>query len=432
MAIPDSDVHSIGFRSNIFFQWQIQDIDEFMNIFETLLFSINNEDTNCHEMSDTIRLLLTHINHLRHFSTFQYSPYLDKSLVSEGCHEESTVIHHLCMEQKHLALALLFSNLHPHIAAREAQKVAYIRVDYSENINGQEIYHDLEFNHSPIQAAWEGMLFDTENVNKLKNIHCFDDLTGEWKDLWITTVYLLQASDGKPIGMTGNEDWNILHALARYGHDKVHSAVIWLAVRLNPRFVLEPNNEGNLPLHEATRSQVYYKCHKSIYKLGLKGSTGVKSPSSCDPVQKTSFHGGVTQAESWNDLCLFLEKEAFVMNQDLSPLLMLLDVYPHAASLYDHDYRLPLHLMLIHHKTSHHRWLSVKESREYDDDECIDRYGMDSLNVAKALILSNPRSLNCIEPLTGLYPFMLAASGDTTTGLDMVFTLLSAKPVFHF
>jgi hypothetical protein len=110
-----------------------------------------------------------------------------------------------------------------------------------------------------MQAAWCSMLFDSESLDQLKNVHHLDDLTEEWRDLWNTTVYLLLAFDGKPIDLehatSGN--WNILDVISRFGH-RIDQEVMLLALKLYLRFAREISPNGSLTLHEAAKIQISF------------------------------------------------------------------------------------------------------------------------------------------------------------------------------
>lgn len=101
----------------------------------------------------------------------------------------------------------------------------------------------------------------------------------------------------------------------------------------------------------------------------------------------------------------------------------LLESNTEAASVFDRGGRLPLHLALQYCKRNQQEMFSMK--RQECDSHSVDGYELQSVPMIEALVAANPEALNCVEPSTGLFPFLLAASGDNTEGLDIVFSLLS-------
>ena len=363
--------------------------EDLIDAFENFLFRIDDINSNdlFEETANQIIQLFLRSAYLYH----QITPSLPC-----GRHvQDSTLIHNLCMENKHKALAMLLRNIDPQVATREVQRVAFIRLDYDEKIGDQSSYQDFDAYYSPMQAAWCSMLFDSESLDKLKNVHHFDDLTEEWKDLWNTTVYLLLAFDGKPIDLehATNGNWNILDVISRFGH-RIDQEVMLLALKLYLRFAREISPTGSLTLHEAAKIQISYKNRRqtSATTVYRKTDTLINCP--------------VTRRVSMS-------------------FSKLLESNTSAASVFDRGGRLPLHLALQYCKRNQQEMFSMK--RQECDSHSVDGYELQSVPMIEALVAANPEALNCVEPSTGLCPFLLAAS-DNTAVLDIVFSLLSLNP----
>ena len=114
------------------------------------------------------------------------------------------------------------------------------------------------------------------------------------------------------------------------------------------------------------------------------------------------------------------------------------------AFMLDTNGRLPLHLALIYHRPNREILAAIiaannesEETDNYNEDAHEEEgsaatgagdYIIYSVPLIKALVRANPKALGHAEPSTGLYPFLLAASNDTSSTLDMVFFLLYSNP----
>ena len=362
--------------------------EDLIDAFENFLFRIDDINSNdlFEETANQIIQLFLRSAYLYH----QITPSLPC-----GRHvQDSTLIHNLCMENKHKALAMLLRNIDPQVATREVQRVAFIRLDYDEKIGGQSSYQDFDAYYSPMQAAWCSMLFDSESLDQLKNVHHLDDLTEEWRDLWNTTVYLLLAFDGKPIDLehATNDNWNILDVISRFGH-RIDQEVMLLALKLYLRFAREISPNGSLTLHEAAKIQISYKNRRQTSATTVYRKTD-------------NLNCPVTRRVSMS-------------------FSKLLESNTSAASVFDRGGRLPLHLALQYCKRNQQEMFSMK--RQECDSHSVDGYELQSVPMIEALVAANPEALNCVEPSTGLCPFLLAAS-DNTAVLDIVFSLLYLNP----
>ena len=159
---------------------------------------------------------------------------------------------------------------------------------------------------------------------KLKNVNHLNDLSEEWRDLWNTTVCLLLAFDHKPIDLDYTRNWNILHVISRYGH-RIDDAVMLLALKLHPQFAYAISSDGNLVLHEAAKSQIRYRSHRRHWNAPGTRYNKKTHEEECDNPPRP------------------------VINHVLGPTLRLLESNTSAASVFDRDGRLPLHLALIHY-----------------------------------------------------------------------------------
>ena len=143
--------------------------------------------------------------------------------------------------------------------------------------------------------------------------------------------------------------------------------ILWL----HPEQVLKRDERNNIPLHYALR-----------------------------PIQMLStYTDGCTSSDDWK---FFVAK--------------LLDLAPESARIRDHKNRLPLNVAL---DPEHDRSLSLFQNRAYSlsaREEVIAR-----------LVDLFPESVDIRDPVTKLYPFMLAAASHTVD-LDSVFFLLRRSP----
>ena len=343
------------------------------------------------------------------------------------------LIHNLCIENKHIALALLLRTLDPTVASREVQKVAHIIFDYEEEIVNsttrdvvaddaghtlpQSLYHTLNVYHTPLQAAWAGTLLDKQRFDNLDQIRQYDDLTDVQADLWTTTVYLLLAFDGKPISLdfaTGG-DWNMLPVISRYG-PRCYDAVMMVALRLYPHLaqsaaaavashMIEVDGNGDddgddydlldldlpdrifeCPLHEACKHQICYRpaaaagggaarLDVSVLVAVVTGSGGLETEGG-DHNAHHSPHLSLNRTSGLPVSCVHF------------PAIMLLKQDQSAAFMLDTCGRLPLHLALMHHSSN---WdilaaiASTNESGENDDknsNEEEDMYEEDEESIA--------------------------------------------------
>lgn len=317
------------------------------------------------------------------------------------CHTtKSSLIHNLCMEHKHQALRLLLRNLDPCVASREARCCTSLSVDFVEDVCGCAVYRDALFYHSPMQAAWEGFLFDNNDCN-YNDSTCFDHLTNkkEWNALWKTTVYILLAFDRQPIDYNHafSGKWNIVHAITRYG-PRAPSVVMSCALKLYPDHAMSCDDVGNLPLHVAVSNcQVDYKSYR--YAL--------------EQEKRSSFPSHENQLRCVNH------------GEYATPISMLVDIDSSAASKCDANGRLPLHLLILHQHENSKMFESMTDRVGY----FTRGHHFDPLSNLKCVMDANPTALEYPEPTTGLCPFLLAASTGNHTGmLDTIFLLLTANP----
>ena len=311
--------------------------DELIDVFENFLFRIDY--TNLIDSLDGETVVNEIIQLFLHSTSSSLYQILFPSLPYDRHVEEPTLIHKLCIENKHKALAFLLRNIDPQVAAKEVKRVAFTRLDYAEEINGQSIYHTSDAYHTPIQAAWSGMIFDTKRTSldkKLKNVNHVNDLSEEWRDLWNTTVCLLLAFDHKPIDLdyAATSNWNILHAISRYGH-RIDDAVMLLALKLHPQFAYAISSDGNLALHEAAKHQICYRSHRRHWNAPGTRDNKKTHEEECDDPPRP------------------------VINRVLGPALRLLESNTSAASIFDRDGRLPLHLALIHYERNQEEMSSM-------------------------------------------------------------------------
>ena len=482
-------------------QEEEEEAEELGDIFENFLFRVDELLRNDHMLEETaiqimqlfLSLLTVTSPYLSYVAStensnafidadadegsYQYSP-THKSNTEGAMTATTPLIHHLCIENKHIALALLLRTLDPSVASSEVQKVAHVIFDYEEIINStttsaghtQSVYRNLNVYHTPLQAAWAGTLLDEKRFGNLDKIHHYDDLTDVQADLWKTTVYLLLAFDGKPISLdfASGGDFNILPVISRYGF-RCYDAVMMMALRLYPGLAqsaaaagashtIEAEDGRNdcddccdpdldvadrsceFPLHEACKHQICYRPAAAAVTAPNK----VDVPVATEVIEGTETEGGDNNPHHSPHLS-FNRTSGLPVRCVHFPAIMVLKQYQSVAFRLDTNGRLPLHLALMYHRRNQEKLAAIatKKSGEKDDnseDSSIyeeegsaaggvdDDYIIYSVPLIKALVQTNPKALEHTEPSTGLYPFLLAASNDTSSTLDMVFFLVYSNP----
>ena len=380
-----------------------QDPDEALDLFENFLFRIDIDSKTALEetikMNDIVQLFLR-----------------NKCLYHRITNDMScTLVHNLCMENKHEALAMLLRNMNPLDAKKGVQRVSSMSFDVTDEGEGEgsgdhSIYHDVNVWHTPMQTAWSGKLMDKQGLEELQMIHDFNDLTRELEDLWMTTVILLLAFDCKPIyynyaiSGTRNKEWNVLHVLSNYG-PRSYDATMMLALKLHPQLAEQISCDGCLPIHEACKNQISY----GMRQRPKNGKMDAPSKANHCQLPENSFG---------------------------SPALMLLNANKSAAFSRDPNGRLPLHLTILHHRENEETYKTIQFQERECECECEEwesqstskaDYELDIIPVIEGMIAANPSALECPEPSTGLSPVLFAASGNVS-GLDTIFTLLSHNP----
>mmetsp|Transcript_5016 Transcript_5016/g.9531 ORF Transcript_5016/g.9531 Transcript_5016/m.9531 type:complete len:465 (+) Transcript_5016:584-1978(+) len=372
-------------------------MDDLYEVFERFMFGIDNEYTRADTIGEQERQG-KELNDLVKKFLCRLSLY-NEPLLSH----RPTLVHNLCMEHKHGALKLLLRNLDPCIAAREASYCTSLCVDFVEDICGCPVYRDALFRHSPLQAAWEGFLFDHEQDH-----HDLTDVKG-WDALWKTTVYILLAFDRQPIDFNYafSGKWNIIHAIARYGH-RAPSAVMSYALKLYPEYVMRDDDVGNLPLHVAISScQIYYKSYRYELDQGER--------------QLRTTYDNQLKYHVANQNTAAIQKPLHMYR---NPISMLVYMDSSAASRCDPNGRLPLHSLILHQGENSKMFESITNCLGY----FTRGHHFDPLSTLKYVMDANPNALEYPEPSTGLFPFLLAATSNLATSLDSIFLLLKENP----
>lgn len=390
---------------------------EIIDVLEYFLFSIPNDDSeNKHEMKEIVFLFLSCVDPclvipsllMRHE---QDSQYLTNNMSDNDSFEDLTIIHNLCMENKHEALKILLNQVHPKIASFEVGRSAFLSVDHAES---DKLLH-LDLFRTPMHAAWDGILFRCNIQEIFTKVQAPCDLNDEWMHLWKTSVYLLLAFDGKPLDLSLSEStfWNILHVIIRYGH-RAHAAVMWTCLRLYPHLASLFDRNGDLSLHIACKQQLFNRCMPA--NKNHLGRT-VSSTSTKDDAFSLSSFNPAPKLDELNEIQLEETRQ-----WEQSTISMLLECYPFAASVTNREGRLPLHLLLMNNEDNK-ALLHLSEGGGNNGMQI-----MESLPDVKAMIEANPRALDSIDPVSGLHPFMLAAVSNTIP-LDIVYFLLSESPI---
>ncbi len=399
------------------------DID-FAGVLESFLFSIPNENNrNRNEQQDILRLFLAIINPMLVIPS--------QTPTSDITQADLTIVHNLCMEGKHEALNMLLGQHHPHIASREASRPAWLNVDYMDD---RAIVYQSDNYYTPMHAAWNGMLFERDVEGDFAKDNVPSSLAGEWANdgewanVWKTSMYLLLAYDGLSLDLNhvDSDHWNVLHSITRYGFG-AHSTLMWLGLKLYPHLAQEYDHDGNLALHLAAKQQIYCRSHKSVGGPRTPPCETNKPHLNGDHPSLSNEHGPVPM-----DIEIETESDN-IAEYEKSPISMIIQSYPLAASVFDKDDCVPLHLLLIHHEENKALLDAINERFK---DVYISGHGpttrhmyeMDTLSIVKEMVEANPHALEWLEPSTGLPPFMFAASAPTMP-LDVVYTLLSENPI---
>lgn len=397
---------------------------DFAGVLESFLFSIPNENNS---LRNEQQVILSHF--LAIINPLLVIPTLIR--MHDIPQVDLTIVHNLCMEGNHEALSLLLNQLHPTIASREASRLAWLDVDYMDD---RAIVYQSDNYYTPMHAAWNGMIFERDVQGDFAKDHIPTSLAGEWANdgewanLWKTSMYLLLAFDGLSLDLNtaDSNDWNIVHSITRYGFG-AHATLMWVALRLYPHLAQEYDHDENLALHLAVKQQIFCRSHKSLGGPCTGTCEGNKRCPHGDQPSQSNENGPVPM-----DMDVVTETDN-ITEHEKSPISMILESYPFAASGFDKDGRLPLHLLLIHHEENKALLDSINDrfNDVYSSGQgptTRHKYEMNTLTIVKEMVEANPRALDWLEPSTGLPPFMFAASAPTMS-LDIVYTLLLENPI---
>ena len=104
---------------------------EIIDVLEYFLFSIPNEDSeNEFEMKEIVFLFLSCVDPS---SIIPSLLMRHEHMSDDDSFEDLTIIHNLCMENKHEALKILLNQVHPEIASVEVRRLAFLSVDHVES-----------------------------------------------------------------------------------------------------------------------------------------------------------------------------------------------------------------------------------------------------------------------------------------------------------
>ena len=269
----------------------------------------------------------------------------------------------------------------------------------------------------------------------------------------------------------------LIHVLADIGLYG-HVGLLRMIARLYPRCLDVENDDGNLPIHVfASDSGIFYDRSRTDCAIifdtiavdnrnenDLKRAVADDSP----VATKTTFlRLERTESEDYQHL------KNIRGSHHVPPIIAILELYPHYASVPDKDGNLPIHLFL---------W-SLKQKRESQENvfnlyvrnalqceelmnqqssstlvtpsdqnsnratgiddgnsssaeagEIFFPYHQDLFFVLKALVAFDSNSLCCADVTHRLFPFMIASSNSSNAPLDYVFYLLCKNPTvatFH-
>ena len=387
------------------------------NEIECLTDSIQSLFFNANDIPFDVFTLFSRTVDLRHVIPSLRDNYNPKTIMY------SCLMHELCLDNKHEAIRLLLSSLPRNVAALEAQRLDYMYIEYMS----EETISGFEFVHSPLQAAWEGTLFDTNGQHALDSISTIEDLRNDdHKDitaLWRSTMHLMRSVEGYHPLKENNGDkvaWPLLHAIARLGC-KGHAAIMWLALKLYPHLIRLKDEHGNLPIHVAAQNSLHYLSQRSQQDNEQDALKNIEGD------DDNFFESMRTPTESFLAKGLVPKK---LKRWQQPPIIMILQKDPQSAAIPNKDGSLPLHQFILHHDANA---VKILEQKAYHD-HCIssnsfDGYHMGSFATVKALTCEHPLALTTPDFKTGLHPFLLAASMKTIS-LDVIYFLLSENPFY--
>lgn len=197
----------------------------------------------------------------------------------------------------------------------------------------------------------------------------------------VAAKILTQSEDrsGAIKGLHHVKDWKMLHAAAFMN---VPRYVLLSAILVNPNDLMLQDSVGNLPLHYAAARSGYEKI----------------------------LHVGVaSEAQKLIEKC---------------PVFDLLHLYPDATKIANQYGQLPLHIAIEKEKRN-----LMRASDMYNTPKSLNRYISED-SIITIMSKANPASLEHKDGLTGLYPFMQAATEDeyTRANLSTIYELLLEFP----
>lgn len=109
-----------------------------------------------------------------------------------------------------------------------------------------------------------------------------------------------------------------------------------------------------------------------------------------------------------------------------SPIYTIIQCCPIAASCYDYDSRLPIHILIDTINNSRREKNAMSHDDDDDDDEAVE-----SQKIIQCLLDANPNSLEQRDGKTKLYLWQQAAIGDSAN-LNTIYILLRMQPTLLF
>jgi len=109
------------------------------------------------------------------------------------------LLHNVCLDHKHESVALVLNQVGTEVARKEASRFDYVNLHLGDDKHS--LSYDFLF--TPIQTAWETFLVEddfsqvTQHIDTLEDLYLPSHLN--LLNLWMTSMYLLMAMDGKPI-----------------------------------------------------------------------------------------------------------------------------------------------------------------------------------------------------------------------------------------
>jgi len=384
---------------------------------------------------NVFQLLLTKIDH-RNFAPSLREGYDSSKIYS------ITLFHDLLIDHKFYSLIILLKELGHDYCQKELSRVDYIFLELDDYVVNEQkndsreesnfFTRDFHLLLNPLQAVWEVTLFRLTESDVLHNYdqgksndlfdyideklwkmscllihsvtHDFDDDI-EWN--YVLSHFRTGPFEGQmPLNRenVSLQPITLLHSIAMMSHS-LHAALMYFASRQYPHMTTIADENGNLPLHVAVCKPSYFISQRCVLQL-----------------KESETHLQFKDLEISNDI---FRKNVFHV-WDIPPVQSLLKINSASASIFNKHGQLPLHLFLCNFDNIYHSVYKLKE-KVGRMSEFFNAVLLEPYKITMLLVSAYPESLECLDPLTGLYPFAQASSVKYLD-LNIVYELIRMNP----